>query len=131
MSSWPKSSAHLTRGTRAALAGQGSTVSGNTAFENGGDGIQAGGGGSSIFDNTVRSNSLDGIDCTDGGESYVRGNSAIQNTGFGLNLSDPARADAVYRENVVHSNTGGTVNGGNQRGDNYCRTGTGPITDCP
>ncbi len=112
-------------------ARSGSTISRNTAQGNQGDGIRAVSGGSSIFDNTVKSNALDGIDCTNGGRSYVRGNSAIENTGFGLNLDDPIEPDAIYRENNVFDNTAGTVSGGNNRGDNSCRNNTGAITDCP
>lgn len=108
----------------------GCTVRGNTVFLNRGDGITVGR-GSGVFDNTVRSNTGDGIDCADGGRSYVRGNAVIENTGVGLNLSDPTRPDAVYRDNLVHDNAGGTVSGGGERGGNTCRNLSGGFTDCP
>ena len=50
----------------------------------------------------------------------MRGNSALLNTGFGLDLDDPLKADAVYRDNVVCDNAGGTVDRTDERGDNNC-----------
>ena len=64
----------------------------------------------------------------DDGLSHVRANTAIENTGFGLRLSDPSRGDAIYRENLVYGNVART---GNKRGDNSCRGLAGAITNCP
>lgn len=58
----------------------GSNVSGNTAYSNGGDGLVVAGG-------------------------LVVGNTIRDNGGFGLRLS----GNAAYRENLITSNTGGTV----------------------
>ena len=103
MSSWPKSSAHLTRGTRAALAASGSIVSGNAAYVNVGHGIGTGF-GSTVQRNTVR-----------------------RNGGYGLNFV----GDAAYRETVITSNTTGTVLGGMNLGANYC-AGPGVVSAfCP
>jgi parallel beta-helix repeat protein len=80
----------------------GSTVSGNMAYQNGSCGIFADD-GSTVSGNTVKSN------------------------GCGLNLG----ATATYRENVITTNSAGGVNGGVNRGDNYC-AGTGVISSfCP
>lgn len=133
-------------------AADGATIIGNTVEGSSGVGIRVGGGamvrdnavsnsvgagilvsnpGSSIFDNTIRLSGGDGVDASDGGYSYIRGNLAVENALFGLNLSDPAIADAIYRDNVVYDNAGGTVSGGNERGGNSCRANVGAITNCP
>jgi parallel beta-helix repeat protein len=115
-------------------AGSGSTVSDDTAYENGGDGIFAGE-GSTVSANTVYQNGGDGIrvnpsstvsgnTATDNGGvgisanlgSSVMRNTVGTNTGFGLLLA----AEAAYRENVITSNMGGTVSGGVNLGANSC-----------
>ena len=70
----------------------------------------------------------DGIDCDSG--CIVRANGVRQNSGYGLNLG----TDSAYSDNVVTTNTTGTVTGGgsaNGRGGNYC-AGTGGVSAfCP
>ena len=39
-------------------------------------------------------------------------------------------SSSAYRENVITLNSSGTVNGGVNRGDNYC-AGPGNISFCP
>jgi parallel beta-helix repeat protein len=73
-------------------AGSGSTVSDNTAYQNGSHGIQAEGG------------------------STVQGNTMRQNNGYGLLVF----VDVGYRGNVISSNTSGTVTGGFNAGGNVC-----------
>ena len=86
------------------MAGPGSTVSGNTANNNGSDGISANR-GATVQRNTVRLNG-----------------------GFGLNLSPNIIGPlAAYRENVVDLNLSGTVLGGVDAGANVCN---GTLT-CP
>ncbi len=84
-------------------AGAGSTVSGNTTRQNGGDGIAAGP-GSTVSGNTAYENDGNGIFVLAG--STVWGNTVHLNAGFGLTL-----AQSGYRENVISSNSAGTVTG--------------------
>jgi parallel beta-helix repeat protein len=119
----------------------GSTVSGNTAYQNGANGIGAGPGstvsgnasyqnrfngiytdsGSTVSVNTAYGNGSDGIVVTSG--STVQRNTVRGNISFGLSLG----SQSTYRENTVTNNTGGSVNGGVNMGDNSCN-GT---TTCP
>jgi hypothetical protein len=124
-------------------AGSGSVVSGNSAYQNGGDGIQVSL-GATVSGNTASRNGNDGINVgsgatVSGNTSYdnagfgirtvsgatVIGNTVRLNTGFGLVLG----AWTGYRENVISSNTGGTVSGASavNLGDNVCNG----LTVCP
>ena len=111
------------------VVGRGSNVSRNTIDGNGADGIRVTG-ASAIIENTARSNGGDGIDCTGGGKSSVRDNTSVENAGIGLNLSDLAIQDPVYRGNAVVDNTSATVSGGNNVGDNTC-IALGIVSTCP
>jgi parallel beta-helix repeat protein len=106
--------------------GAGSTVSGNTAYQNA-DGIHASS-GSTASANTAYQNDNDGIDCSLG--CLVFGNTVRGNSDYGLNLN----TDSAYANNVVTSNTLGTVTGAgsaNARGGNYC-SGQGTVSaNCP
>jgi hypothetical protein len=122
------------------------TVAGNTVENNGEHGISACT-GSNVYDNVAGYNSGDGIridSCFVGGSagtgavsrntvlgnsgngisvdtnSSVVGNTAPQNTGFGLVMGN----GTGYVNNVVNSNTGGTVSGGVQMGANVCNGDT-------
>lgn len=103
----------------------GGVVSGNTVFENGAAGISgsvnasisnnmaymnAGAGisvgvGSTVSGNTTYANQGAGIQTSSG--CLVIGNTVRQNHGFGLVLG----SQTGYRENVITSNTGGTISG--------------------
>ncbi len=109
------------RETPAAGVSSGSTVSGNTVYQNGGRGIFASN-GSTVSVNTSYANGGDGIQASFG--STVQGNTVRFNDGYGLRLLFP---DAAYRENVITFNTTGTVIGGVNMGANSCN-GT---TTCP
>ena len=81
--------------------GNGSTVSDDSAYQNGGDGI-SGGVAVTLTDNASYDNgdatlpaSDDGIQSGSG--CIVRANTARGNSGYGLNLS----TDAAYSDNVV------------------------------
>ncbi len=114
-----------------------STVSGNTAYENAGDGIWAvtstvsgntsgqngnagiySGGGSTVSGNTVNFNEGDGIEAYSG--STVSGNTVRSNGDYGLNLS----SSTGYRDNVITSNSAGTVLYGVNAGGNVCNSST-------
>jgi hypothetical protein len=86
---------------------------------NGDDGIDAAA-ANSVTGNNARSNVGDGI--VVGVGSTVIGNTSLLNTGFGMVLSS-----AGYAQNVIRSNTGGTVSGGVQMGTNVCDDDT----SCP
>ena len=75
---------------------------GNIAETNGDDGI-ATGTDSQVTNNVARANTGEGIHT--GSHSYVIGNNSSDNTANGLLLGD----DSAYRENLIASNTGGTV----------------------
>ena len=79
--------------------GAGCTVSGNTADDNGGDGI-----------------------CTHE-RCTLTGNTVHGNTGYGFDLS----TDAGYSQNVISSNTAGTVLNGVSAGLNVCNG----VATCP
>lgn len=129
--------AYKNTGTGIATDG-GSIVSGNTVFENGEHGITTLS-GSTILGNTTTTNAFDGIHTTvnstvsdntatgntgdgiqTGFGSSLHRNIASNNAGYGLNL-DPL---ASYRENMIQSNTLGTVNAGINAGANVCDTNT-------
>ncbi len=95
--------------------GDGSTISGNLAYENGADGIFANP-GSTVSGNTSYSNGSDGIGALDG--CLVQRNTVRSNQGYGLFLA----LDAAYRENVITGNTSGTVAFGFNMGSNFCET---------
>ena len=98
----------------------GSTVSGNTANANGGDGIYAGY-GSTVSGNAAYQNGDDGITANAG--STVSGNTVRGNTGYGLMFFGPQ--NSAYSENVISINTAGTVFGaGVQFGQNLCSGNT-------
>ena len=104
---------------RGIYAYSGSTVSGNTAYTNGGDGIYAYA-GSTVSGNTASYNGADGIYASYG--STVSGNTVRGNTGYGLNFGG---SQSAYSENVISSNTAGTVNGtAVQLGQNACNGNT-------
>jgi hypothetical protein len=102
--------------------GGSSTISGNTASNNSGDGISTSF-GSTVSGNTTNSNDSDGIVANFG--STVQRNSVLSNGNYALNLVD----DSAYRENVILSGatSTGTVNGGTNAGANVCN---GSLT-CP
>lgn len=98
------------------LAGSGATVSRNTVASNSASGIVATA-GSVVSGNTSYGNAANGIQCTDA--CLVIGNSARSNGAFGLSGSGGATAPA-YRENLFSGNTGGSVLGGINQGNNTC-----------
>jgi hypothetical protein len=116
----------------------GSIVSGNAVVQNGSYGISAGF-SSAIHENVARFNGIDGINALDGstvagnttasnsgdgieatGGSTVQRTTSRSNTGFGLRLA----SDAGYRENTISNNSGGTVTGGVNMGNNSCNGAT-------
>jgi hypothetical protein len=99
--------------------GESGILSGNVMNSNGDDGIDAAA-ANSVTGNNARSNVGDGI--VVGVGSTVIGNTSLLNTGFGMVLSS-----AGYAQNVIRSNTGGTVSGGVQMGTNVCDDDT----SCP
>jgi len=102
------------------VASTASTVSGNTVNLNGDDGIFANT-GSTVSENTAYNNSGDGIATSSG--VTVQRNNVRSNGGYGLNLG----LDSAYRENLITSNTTGSVIGGVNMFSNSCN-GT---TTCP
>ena len=81
------------------------TISGNTVNTNGGDGIYARGG------------------------ANISGNTVTGNDGYGSTSAYPPTS--AFRENLITSNTKGTVTGGVNLGANYC-AGTGVVSSsCP
>ncbi len=100
-----------------------STVSGNTANQNGSEGIFAGL-GSNVSGNTSNENGTDGIFAVDG--STVQRNTVSYNGRFGLSV-----LASTYRENTITGNSVGPVSGGVSLGDNYC-AGAGTVSvNCP
>ena len=81
----------------------GSTVTGNTAYQNDSDGIDAES-GSTVTGNTVYGNGTDGIEVGFG--STVTGNSASQNGGAGISSLD----GSTIQRNTVRDNTGFGLN---------------------
>ena len=100
--------------------GSGSTISGNTIYLNGNDGIVADI-GSTVSGHTAYQNGSDGIVADSG--SGVQRNTVRRNGSYGLNL-DP---DVAYRENVITNNTVGSVLGGVNMFSNSCNG----KTSCP
>lgn len=92
----------------------GSNISGNDSVLNGGDGIVAGD-SSTVEGNSSAANVGHGI--TANTASLIRGNVSNNNGGNGINLT---HGTSGYRENVVKGNTGGTIGGGVDLGDNLC-----------
>lgn len=97
------------------FTGIASIVSESTTAQNGGDGIVTLS-GSTVSGNSAYDNDGDGIQT--GGADLVRSNSVRGNAGFGLRLG----IQSGYRENVVNSNTAGTVTGTDvvNLGNNTC-----------
>jgi len=113
----------LDNGANGINTGQGTTVTGNAAYNNDGIGIRAGA-GSTVSNNTSYANTGHGILAVDGG--MVVGNTVYLNSDYGLRVIGSA-----YRANSVYGNLTGTVDGGENRGDNYC-AGTGVVSAfCP
>jgi len=108
-----------TNGGDGIRVGESGILSGNVMNLNGDDGIDAAA-ANSVTGNNARSNVGDGI--VVGAGSTVIGNTSLLNTGFGMVLSS-----AGYAQNVIRSNTGGTVSGGVQMGTNVCDDDT----SCP
>ncbi len=123
--------------------GPNSIVTGNTASHNGSHGIQNDVGPTVVVGNTARFNDGSGFAVSGtiksnvatfngahgisaGSGSAVIGNSVNSNTGFGINLG--AATFSGYSNNVILSNTGGTVNGGVEMppGSNVCDGGGCP-----
>lgn len=96
-------------------AGIASIVSESTTSQNGGDGIVTSS-GATVSGNSAYDNDGDGIQT--GGADLVRSNSVRGNAGFGLRLG----IQSGYRENVVTSNTAGSVTGTDvvNLGNNTC-----------
>jgi len=102
-------------------AGEGATITGNTTYQNTGGGIQAQR-GSTLSDNTAYFNVGAGISAAN--DSIVQGNSVSRNLAGGLSLG----ATTTYRNNTMNQNTGGAeVSGGVDMGGNSCDGGT----SCP
>jgi hypothetical protein len=97
-------------------------VSGNSSYTNQGGGISTGP-GVTMLGNAVYGNTYDGIETEFGEGSLVKENTVRYSTGFGLKLS----ADTADSDNVLTTNTGGTVSGGVNAGGNVC---DGSLT-CP
>ena len=95
------------------LGDLGSTITGNTSTNNVGAGINAGS-GVTLTRNSSRENKGRGI--STGGGCILNGNSATDNTGFCLGLG----SSSGYTNNVIDSNTAGTVTGGVSLGQNLC-----------
>ncbi len=97
-------------GTNGISAGFGSTLTGNTAYQNGIDGIVANT-GSTIAGNTTRGNADDGIDCFSGcsilaNSSYGNGDGVNPTGDDGIECS----LGCLVRENSVRSNAGFGLN---------------------
>ncbi len=107
-------------GSSGISVGSGSIISGNTAYRNGYDGMSADD-GSTVPGNTACDNGGDGIETLSG--ATVWGNTAWGNTDFGLRLG----GQSGYRESVIMGNTAGTVLGGVNAGDNVCND----LLTCP
>ena len=100
------------------VAGDGATVTNNSAYQNEWQGIAAGA-GSTVSGNTASKNLRDGILVSGG--CTVTGNTMYGNTLFGLQLSGAAGQEPGYAGNVISNNDGGTVNGpGVEFGPNVC-----------
>jgi hypothetical protein len=67
-------------------------------------------------------NKGDGVDCVS--TCLVTNNVITGNSGVGLNFGDTTSG---YQNNIISSNTGGTVTGGTQLGSNVC----GSSSTCP
>jgi hypothetical protein len=98
-----------------------SSIVGNVARDNSFGGID--GAFSVIRNNVATETEQDGIS---GEGSFVQSNLVYLNGGFGLDLD--FAVDGSYRENVIQSNTGGTVNGGVDAGANVIN---GVVTATP
>ena len=99
----------------------GSTVSDNLAYQNGGNGISVST-GSTIQRNTSYDNDENGIQSFFGGSS-VQNNTVTLNGGYGLILL----ANDAYLSNVITDNGSGTVQGGVNVGGNACNG----VAACP
>lgn len=100
----------------------GGRASGNTVYDNDSDGIDAGA-GTLISGNNLYGNGSDGIEASSG--SLVEGNSVRFNAHFGLNFS--GGGGSGYRDNVMSTNTMGSVTGGiaaTDLGGNLCAGST-------
>jgi len=130
---------------RGIAAGSGSTLQANTSAKNGGNGIEAGDGsvlqgnasernglsgivagyGAVLKANTAHLNDHKGIFA--GAGSRLSGNAAHKNAGTGFVLD----ATAAYDNNTAVANTANQVQGGANRGGNFCN-GPGTVSaDCP
>jgi hypothetical protein len=120
-----------------AVAGNGSdgiiaatgNVHGNTSESNGDDGIDVSS-DAQVSGNSTHANVSDGIEADS--HSFVFGNNASDNAGNGLLLGD----DSAYRENLIASNTRGTVaiNGTGtfiNSGNNACTDASNVTVACP
>jgi hypothetical protein len=107
--------------TGISVGGQ-SVVSHNIANDNQGTGVVSAGIrlglGSIGIQNTAYRNDNDGIACS--GRCTVLGNNVGNNSAFGLVLG----SNSGYAQNVITVNTGGTVSGGIEIGENVCDTNT-------
>lgn len=132
-------------GNRGIATGSGSTVQGNTSTKNEGIGIEADDGctvldnatekngltgivagyGSTVSRNTAHSNGHKGISVAAG--SRVSGNAIHKNTGTGLRLD----STAAYDNNSVVGNTANQVDGGVNRGGNFCNGPGTVLAECP
>lgn len=102
-----------------------STVRHSTASGNSGSGIQCFD-ACTLIGNSLALNGGGGANVGQG--SNVTGNTVRSNTGFGLSLGNTAG----YSNNVVTSNTtAGQVNGGQNRGGNYCANSGSSVNLCP
>ncbi len=72
-----------------------------------------------VTNNVVKDGTGNGIEIDDP-SSLLTGNMVRNNTGVGLRLG----GGTSYSQNVVDSNTGGTVVGGVQMGTNVCNGNT-------
>jgi hypothetical protein len=107
----------LENGGNGITPGGSDTIEGNNVRENRGAGI-SGNPGCMVVGNSVRDNFGAGIQATSG--SLVIDNTVYDNTGIGLSLG----SFVGYGRNMIYSNAGGTVSGGIQIAPNVCETDT-------
>lgn len=92
------------------LLGDGSTFSGNTIQDCGGDGLVVGGTGAQIVNNAISGNTIDGIDIDNCSGVFVSGNKVIANGAEGIEVG--AAGFATVSGNVVQKNRIDLANAG-------------------
>ncbi len=110
-------------GSNGISTGSGSTIQGDTPYQNANDGI-ATSSGSNVAGNMSHANSGDGIQATS--SSLVQRNTTNENNGFGINnVLD--LSPSAYRNNMIRLNQAGAVEDAIELGGNHCSM----ISPCP